>query len=56
MKKVGIIVLQLKYTNLLRWLRENPITLSEPRFLYWHLPTTLTLVTHHLGSGNIYDS
>jgi len=27
----------------------EPISWSEPRLLYRHLPTTLTLVTHHLA-------
>jgi len=26
----------------------DPISYSEPSSLYRHLPTTLTLVTHHL--------
>ena len=41
-------VLQDPSVVLLRWLREDPISWSEPSTLYRHLLTTLTLVTHHL--------
>ena len=54
--RVKIIVLQLQYRKVLRWLHEDHISWSEPSLLYRHLPTTIALVTHDLASCDLYDS
>jgi len=55
-KKEHVIVLQLKDRKVLRWLHEDPTSWSEPSSLYRHLPTTITLVTHHFALRYLYNS
>jgi len=51
-----LIVLQRNYTKVLRLLCKEPMSWSRPSSLYWHLPTTVTVMSHHLASSHNNNS